>query len=71
MPDEAEDAQAALNAVRGRKRRAALGPPLTQIDADLTTLAEVGPHDIATVEAFVRDSAGETGVALFRAEREG
>lgn len=70
MSDDAEAAQAALNAARGRTRRASLGPPLQQTDADLTTLSEVGPHDLAAAEAFIRDAGGQFGADLFRAERE-
>lgn len=70
MPDDAEQAQRRLDAARTRRRRAAAGPPLRQTDADLDTLAEVGPHDLGVVEAFLRDSAGQLAVDLFRAERE-
>jgi hypothetical protein len=69
VPDDAEAAQLALNAARGRRRRAALGPPLAQDDAALDVLAEAGPHDLCGVEAFVRDAAGQRGVDLLRARR--
>lgn len=62
-------AQQALSAAESRRRRAALGPPLQLDDAALDALAEVGPHDLPGVEAFIRDAAGEFGVALFRAKR--
>lgn len=72
MPDDTpEAAQQALDAARDRKRRAAMGPPLSQSDDDLTLLAEAGPHDLGAVEAFIRDAAGQRGVDLFRAKRDG
>lgn len=64
------DAQKRLNAARERRRRLALGPPLSQSDADVTALSQVGPTDMASVEAFVRDAAGEAGVAMLRARRQ-
>lgn len=64
-------AQRRLDAARDRKRRAALGPVLQQTDADLDRLAAVGPHDIGSIEAFVRDAAGQRGVDLLRARRDG
>ncbi len=70
MPDDAEAAQHALNGARDRQRRAAMGPPLSQSDADLALLAEAGPHDLGAVEAFIRDAAGQRGVDLFKATRE-
>ena len=70
MSDTPEAAQRALNAARERKRRAALGPPLAVDDAGLDTLSTVYPADLAAAEALIRDAAGETGVAMFRAERE-
>lgn len=69
MSDDTEVAQRALNAARGRRRRAALGPVLAQDDAALDALSTVGPHDLPAVEAFCRDSAGQFGVDLFRATR--
>lgn len=68
--DDLSQAQRRLNAARARKRRADLGPPLDLDDAALDTLSTVGPHDMASVEAFIRDAAGEVGVAMFRAKRE-
>jgi hypothetical protein len=65
------EAQLALSAAQARQRRAALGPPLSQTDADLLALAEVSPHDLTEMEAFVRDAAGQFGVDLLRAKREG
>ncbi len=71
MSDTLEAAQARLNAARGRKRRLSLGPVLRQTDAALDALAAVGEHDLAAAEAFARDAAGEAGVAMLRATREG
>lgn len=48
------DAQKRLNAARDRARRARMGPPLRLSDADLNTLAEIGPADLATAEALWR-----------------
>lgn len=71
MPtDDTEAAQRELDAARERRRRAALGPPLSQDAASLALIAEAGPQDIGAVEAFIRDAAGPRGVDLFRAERE-
>lgn len=61
-------AQRALDAARARRRRAALGPPLDQSDADLTARSEVGPDRLAEIEAFVRDASGQAGVDMLRAE---
>lgn len=71
MPDDLADAQARLNAARSRQRRRKAGPPLSVDDASLDVLATVYPADLSAVEAFLRDAAGEVGVAMFRAEREG
>ena len=68
MPDDLTTAQRRLNAARARRRRAALGPPLQQSESDLTTLSAVGPADLGSIEAFIRDAAGQAGVDLFRAE---
>lgn len=64
------DAQKRLTARQDAARRAALGPPLDHDDAALSRLARVGPERLAEVEAFVRETAGERGVALLRAEGE-
>ncbi len=69
--DPLASAQRALDAARERKRRAALGPPLNQTEADLATFSNVGPADAALAEAFVRDAAGQFGVDLWNARREG
>jgi hypothetical protein len=71
VSDDAADAQRALNAARDKARRAAMGPPLGQSDDDLRLLADAGPHDLGAVEAFIRDAAGQRGVDLFRATRDG
>lgn len=68
--DTPEAAQRALDAARSRRRRASLGPPLNQDDATLDALSQVSEHDIAAVESFVRDSAGQLGVDLLRATKE-
>jgi hypothetical protein len=71
MPTDSKlaEAQARLSAAEARKRRAALGPPLQQSDADLDALSDVGPHDLGAAEALIRDAGGAFGVALFRAQR--
>ena len=72
MADSELDAtQRRLTAKRARNRRAALGPPLSQSDEDLARLAKSGPERMAEIEAFVRDAAGEDGVAMLRATKEG
>lgn len=71
MPDALSAAQKRLNAARDKARRAAMGPPLGQTDADLDALAKSGPERMAEIEAFIRDAAGETGVAMLRAKRDG
>lgn len=67
MPRDLTAAQKRLNAARERKRRADLGPPLAQSDADLDVLTNVGPTDQAEVAAFVRAVAGQRGVDLLEA----
>lgn len=72
MPDDTpEAAQRALNAARDRQRRLRMGPPLSQTDDDLTTLSAVGPADLGSIEAFIRDAAGQAGADLFRARADG
>jgi hypothetical protein len=58
-----------LAAARARQRRQKAGPPLNQSEADLNAQSTVGPADMASVEAFIRDAAGQIGVDLFRAKR--
>lgn len=70
MSDDPEAAQRALDAARSRRRRAALGPPLSQTDADLLALSALGPSDLGSIEAFIRDASGQTGADLFGAERD-
>lgn len=67
MPERIRAAMRRLEVARQRRRRAALGPPLAQDDAALDAQAQVGQNDMAEVEAFVRDAAGQRGVDLVRA----
>lgn len=69
MPDDAADAQAALNAAQARRRRQKLGPSLTTTPELLAAMAEVGPADLVTAEALVRDACGQFGVDLLRATK--
>lgn len=68
MSDDLAAAQQRLDAARSRARRAKLGPPLDQSDATLDAMALADEHILPTVEAFVRDSAGQIGVDLLRAK---
>lgn len=70
MASDLTAAQARLSAQRAKARRAALGPPLAVSDADLDAMAEAGPPDVPTVEAFVRDAAGQKAVDLLRASHD-
>jgi hypothetical protein len=71
MPSRLVAAQRRLDAARERRRRAALGPPLSQDEQDLDVLATVGPSDLALAEALIRDAAGRVGADLFGATPEG
>jgi len=63
-------AQRRLTAAQARKRRQQLGPPLQGLDdAALDALSAVSAVDMVTVEAMVRDAAGQRGVDLLRAKR--
>lgn len=71
MPDsKLAAASKRLAAARARQRRQKAGPPLNVTDADLDALSTVSGADLPAVESFIRDSAGQIGVDLFRAKRE-
>lgn len=58
---------ARLTAAQAKRRRLALGPPLSLSDADMTVLSNVGPTDQPEVAAFVRATAGQPGVDMLEA----
>lgn len=61
------DAQRRLTTAEAKRRRAALGPPLTLSDVDLAVLTNVGPTDQAEALAFVRAVAGPRAVEMLEA----
>lgn len=69
MADALTASQQRLNAARAKRRRAKLGPVLNQSEADLDARAQTGPDHLAEIEMFVRDAAGQQGVAMLRATR--
>jgi hypothetical protein len=69
--DPLASSQRTLDAVRERRRRQELGPPLSLTDLDLQTFSSVGPADAPMAEAMVRDAAGRRGVDLWNATRGG
>lgn len=67
MPSPLTAAQRRLTAQQAKTRRAALGPPLTLSEADMTVLSNVGPTDQPETTAFVRAVAGQRGVDMLEA----
>jgi hypothetical protein len=67
MPSPLSTAQKRLTAAEAKRRRAALGPPLTLSAADLDILSNVGPTDQAEAQAFARAVAGGRAVDLMEA----
>ena len=70
MPDRLDAEQKRLKAARDKARRAKLGPVLSQSDEDLARLSKAGPENLAEIEAYIRDAAGQRGVDMFRAKAE-
>lgn len=54
MSDPLGESQAQLDAATDRLRRAKLGPPLALSDAQLDSLAEVGPTDAPVADVLWR-----------------
>lgn len=68
MPSRLAAAQQRLTAAQARKRRQALGPPLTLTDADLDVLSTVSATDQPEAQAFARSVAGQKAVDLMEAQ---